>query len=110
MVDGQGKQEEAELALAAAIKRMGFEDEAEFRECRRLGFPTKAEYDECKLLGFEMSFEGKDEFIFSYKRLGFESKADFDAYTDNGDLEALKGLGGARPSSTSAGRAATSRS
>ena len=90
----KGKQEEAELALAAAIKkRMGFEDEAEFRECRRLGFPTKAEYDECKRLGFEMSFEGKDEFIFSYKRLGFESKADFDAYKTNGDLEALKGLG-----------------
>ena len=40
-----------------------------------------------------MSFEGKDEFIFSYKRLGFESKADFDAYKRNGDLEALKGLG-----------------
>ena len=90
----KGKQEEAELALAAAIKkRMGFEDEAEFRECRRLGFPTKAEYDECKLLGFEMSFEGKDEFIFVYKRLGFESKADFDAYKRNGDFEALKGLG-----------------
>ena len=90
----KGKQEEAELALAAAIKkRMGFEDEAEFRECRRLGFPTKAEYDECKRLGFEMSFEGKDEFIFSYKRLGFESKAEFDAYKRNGDLEALKGLG-----------------
>ena len=90
----KGKQEEAELALAAAIKkRMGFEDEAEFRECRRLGFPTKAEYDECKRLGFEMSFEGKDEFIFVYKRLGFESKADYDAYKRNGDLEALKGLG-----------------
>ena len=90
----KGKQEEADLALAAAIKkRMGFEDEAEFRECRRLGFPTKAEYDECKRLGFEMSFEGKDEFIFSYKRLGFESKAEFDAYKRNGDLEALKGLG-----------------
>ena len=90
----KGKQEEAELALAAAIKkRMGFEDEAEFRECRRLGFPTKAEYDECKRLGFEMSFEGKDEFIFVYKRLGFESKAEFDAYKRNGDLEALKGLG-----------------
>ena len=90
----KGKQEEAELALAAAIKkRMGFEDEAEFRECRRLGFPTKAEYDECKRLGFEMSFEGKDEFIFVYKRLGFESKADFDAYKRNGDFEALKGLG-----------------
>ena len=38
-----------------------------------------------------MSFEGKDEFIFSYKRLGFE-RADYDEYKRNGDLEALKGL------------------
>ena len=71
----------------------GLRGRGRVRECRRLGFPTKAEYDECKRLGFEMSFEGKDEFIFVYKRLGFESKADFDAYKRNGDLEALKGLG-----------------
>ena len=75
---------------------MGFEDEAEF-ESAGTGL-TKAEYDECKRLSFEMSFEGKDEFIFVYKRLGFESKADYDAYNRllEEDLKAAKIIRGYR--------------
>ena len=94
LADDEARRAEAELALAAAImKSMGFEDQAEFEECRRCGFQTKAEYEESKCLGFENSLKGKEEFVFGYKRLGFESKAAFDAYKANGDLEALKSIG-----------------
>ena len=58
LADDKRRRAEAELALSATItKSMGFEDQAEFEECRRCGFQTKAEYEESKCLGFENSFQ-----------------------------------------------------
>ena len=72
---GQGKAEGAELALAAAIKRMA-RGRGRVQECRRLGFPTKAGYDECKRLGFEMS-RGQGRVHLRVQAPGLENKAEF---------------------------------